>query len=124
MNLETISVEVLAADYKARMISSNEIYSVFVQDRNLKPEISAKELLQIVERVSPSLLKRTISSTALLDSDLTHEVVQKDGYTYRIKLTKQTDTVLFFLTEYGGSGSTPRSFIKELRELDKQNVAS
>ena len=101
MNLETISVEVLAADYKARMISSNEIYSVFVQDRNLKPEISAKELLQIVERVSPSLLKRTISSTAL-----------------------QTDTVLFFLTEYGGSGSTPRSFIKELRELDKQNVAS
>jgi hypothetical protein len=118
MNLESIDVEVLAADYKARMIPSNEIYSLFVQDRNLKPEITAKQLLVIVENAYPSLLKRTITSAMIPTSELTHEITHHDGYTYQIKLTKDTGTVLYFQTEYGGTGSTPKSLIKELKELD------
>ena len=118
MNLATIDVEILAADYKARSIPSNEIYSFFVQDRNLNPEISAKQLLKIVDNVSyPRLLKRHVSSSRLTSSELTHEITHHDNYTYQVKLTKDTETVFYFLTSYGGTGSTPKSLIKKIRTL-------
>jgi hypothetical protein len=57
MNRFTANAADLAADYKARGINRQATYSMFVMDRALKPEISAKEFFAIFDIVSPSMIK-------------------------------------------------------------------
>jgi hypothetical protein len=47
----------LAADYKAKGIERQASYSQFVRDRDLKPEMDAKEFYAIYDSVTPMLLK-------------------------------------------------------------------
>ncbi len=47
----------LAADYKARGIETNAAYSQFVRDRALKPEMDAKEFINIYNSVTPKLFE-------------------------------------------------------------------
>ena len=52
----TASAADLAADYKARGIDRQEAWSRFVQDKNLKPGMDAKEFYSIYDRVVPQEL--------------------------------------------------------------------
>ena len=117
MLLKDLPVEVLAADYKARMIPSNEIYTWFVRDRDLNPEISAKDLLKVVDSVSPSLLARNISTVWLKEHELTHILTHTNGHKILVKITEKTDKLIKYITQYGGTGSTPMFLVSTLESL-------
>ena len=116
--LKDLPVEILAADYKARMLPSNEIYGWFVKDRDLKPDISAKQLLKIVDEVPPCLIPRNIAKTWLPESDLTHILTYQNGHKISVKLIERTDKVLRYITQYGGTGSDPLFNIAECEAIE------
>jgi len=115
---KTLPVEVLAADYKARMIPLNEIYSWFVKDRDMSPEIDAKQLLKIVEEVMPTLLARNIAGSFLPKDQLTHKIKYTDGHELLVKVLEKTDKRIKHITEYGSSGSDPLFLIESCEPIE------
>jgi hypothetical protein len=117
VNTLELPARILAADYKASGIDKQSSYGYFVKDRNLKPELTAKEFFKIYDAVSPTKLKRHILLLALGDAELTHTVEQNNQPARKIKLLEKNQHYIRFVFENGSSGTTPLSQVQSLTEL-------
>lgn len=91
MNRLTANVADLAADYKARGFDRQACYSQFVKDRNLKPELDAKEFQTIFDFVTPCFLGEEIIAPTLSGERVEITSLDKDGKPYRVFIAYVTE---------------------------------
>ena len=114
LNFSEIDASILAADYKARGIDRNSSYGFFVKDRNLKPELSAKQFFNIYDSVISKKLERSIVLTAFNISEMTHLVEQNNQKARPIKLLEQNQHFIRFSFENGSTGTTLLKYVQSL----------
>ena len=104
MNRMTANAADLAADYKARGIDRQASYSFFVKDRDLRPEINAKDFFAIFDATTPALINDMPPSEKFVP---THWDTELEEYVQ----IRQDERGVYRLTWAGGhTGSNPPGF--------------
>jgi hypothetical protein len=109
----TASAADLAADYRARGIERQASYGQFVKDRNLRPEISAREFYAIFDAVTPSLF---VEHQIVGDTTPTHILTYTDGRTRDIQLVEANGSFVRWISD-NGSGSDPNFLVSGLEKI-------
>lgn len=101
------SPEDLAADYKARGMSSQRAWSEYVRDRALNPGMDAKDFYRIYNAVAPAHLR---GETVTIDFAATHVIDFQDGTpTVPVMVTypEGPDGIARFVSANGATGGNP-----------------
>ncbi|HOO11514.1 MAG TPA: strawberry notch family protein [Bacillota bacterium] len=111
-NRLTLPVEKLAADYKARGMDKYRAWDQFIIDRALKPEIDAREFYQIVEEVSPNLIRDGFTGEIVP----THIIKHVGGREMKVMLLEEDDKKITWVEEHRMTGT---SFKKDLEIFEE-----
>ncbi|QLE46339.1 hypothetical protein FD723_39710 (plasmid) [Nostoc sp. C052] len=116
-NLQQFSDSELAGDYKARGIDRQSSYSQFVKDRNLNPGIDAKDFFEIYDQAIAKLINRYIVNEKI--EGMTHILIETySDMPKHIKLLKEDEIHIQWVTDFGMTGSTGKAFIKSLEPIE------
>ncbi|MBO8161344.1 MAG: hypothetical protein H0Z24_06870 [Thermosipho sp. (in: Bacteria)] len=118
----TANVGDLIADYKARGFNKYKAWDMYIKDKQLKPEIDAKEFYKLYETVAPKLFK---DNEVIIKGEIqpTHILKEKNSNIRRkIQILEEGDNYIRWIDEYGITGGTAKDSIEEFKELKTKEI--